>query len=109
MFLNVARLLPLRMLARNVCALTIISCFGLLLPIRVHIFRTKNESWITSVGLSLTIHSVLLKFLQTKLLLRLIMSCNLICGTLSKFMPHSIRNARIALSAVRTDNENLAA
>jgi len=31
------------------------------------------------------------------------------CGTLSKFLPHSIRNARAVLSAVRTVNSNLAA
>lgn len=110
MFLNVARLLRLWMQAWNVCARTIcISCFGLLLPTRrVHTFRIKHESWITNVGLSLTIHSVLLKFQQTKLLLCLFMSCNLTCGTLSKFLPHSIRNARIVLSADRTDNSNLA-
>jgi len=66
MFLNVARLLRLRMQAMNVCVRTIfIPCFGLLLPTqRVRTFRTKLESWITNVGLSLTIHSVLLKFQQ---------------------------------------------
>jgi hypothetical protein len=110
MFRNVARLLWLRMQARIVCArINFISCFGLLPTQRVHTFRTKLESWTTNVGLSLTIHSVLLKFQQTKLLLCLIMSCNLMCGTLSTFLPHSSRNARIVLFAVRTDNSNHAA